>query len=43
MLRQQRQIHRGLHRPVRTQHGVGQFEQLVTPSAQTLIELAPEE
>jgi hypothetical protein len=42
MLGQQRQIHRGLHRRLRTQHRVGEFEQLVTPSGRTLVELAPE-
>jgi hypothetical protein len=42
MFGQQRQVHRGLHRTVRTQHRVRQFEQLVAPSGQTLIELTPE-
>lgn len=42
MLGQQRQVHRGLHRPDRTQHRVHEFEQLVAPGGQTLVELAPE-
>ncbi|MFB6504569.1 hypothetical protein [Streptomyces sp. NPDC056410] len=42
VLGQQRQVHRGLHRTVRTQHRVRQLEQLVAPGGQTLVELAPE-
>jgi hypothetical protein len=39
---QQRQINRRLHRPVRTQHRVGELEQLIAPGGQTRVELAPE-
>jgi hypothetical protein len=42
VLGQQRQVHRSLHRPVHAQHGIRQFEQLIAPGGQTLVELAPE-
>lgn len=42
MLGQQCQVHRGLHRAVRAQHRVRQFEQLIAPGGKTLVELAPE-
>jgi hypothetical protein len=42
MFGQKRQVDRGLHRTIRTQHRVHQLEQLVAPCGQTLIELTSE-
>lgn len=42
MLGQQRQAHRRFYRPVRTQNGVHQLEQLIASRGQTLVELAPQ-
>jgi hypothetical protein len=42
MLRSQRQIHQGLHRPIGAQQRVGQLKQRIRPGGQTAMEVSPE-